>query len=208
MRNVLLALIAVPLVSACTATVQSGPSRPAPVREYREPPPPPPPPPPTGGSTPYSGTAPTMPGKIEFENYDGGGMDIAYYDTTASNTGAVYRSNAVDIQASTDTGGGYNIGWTAAREWLKYTVNVGAAGTYAIDVRVASKGAGGTFHIEVNGVDKTGPMTVADTGGWQVWKTLTKTGVALSAGPQVIRVVMDATGASGSVANFNWFAIR
>ena len=44
MRNVLLALIAVPLV-ACTATVASGPSRPAPVREVREPPPPPPPPP-------------------------------------------------------------------------------------------------------------------------------------------------------------------
>ena len=45
MRNVLLALIVVPLV-ACTATVQSGPSRPAPVREVvREPPPPPPPPP-------------------------------------------------------------------------------------------------------------------------------------------------------------------
>jgi hypothetical protein len=46
MRNVLLALIVVPLVGACTATVRSGPSRPAPVTEYREPPPPPPPPPP------------------------------------------------------------------------------------------------------------------------------------------------------------------
>ena len=161
-----------------------------------------------GGATPYGGTAVAMPGKVEFENYDAGGMDIAYYDTTASNSGAVYRSNAVDIQATTDTGGGYNLGWTAAREWLKYTVNVGTAGTYAIDVRVASKGAGGTFHIEVNGVDKTGPMTVADTGGWQVWKTLTKTGISLGAGTQVIRVVMDSAGASGSVANLNWFAIR
>jgi len=162
----------------------------------------------TGSSTPYGGTAPPIPGKIEFENYDGGGMDIAYYDTTASNSGGVYRSNAVDIQASTDSGGGYNLGWVAAREWLKYTVNVTAAGTYAIDVRVASKGGGGTFHIEVNGVDKTGPISVADTGGWQVWKTVTKTGVALAAGPQVIRVVMDSIGASGSVANLNWFAVR
>jgi Carbohydrate binding module (family 6) len=168
----------------------------------------PPPPPSTGGSTPYGGTAPTLPGKVQFENYDAGGMDIAYYDTTASNSGAVYRSNAVDIQASTDTGGGYNIGWTAAREWLKYTVKVAAAGTYAINIRVASKGGGGTFHIEVNGVNKTGPIAVADTGGWQAWKTLTKTGVALAAGTQVIRVVMDTTGASGDVANFNWFAIR
>jgi hypothetical protein len=38
---------------------------------------------------------------------------------------------------------------TDAGEWLNYTVSVAAAGTYAIDVRAASNGAGGTFHIEV-----------------------------------------------------------
>ena len=151
---------------------------------------------------------PSLPGKVEFENYDVGGKDVAYYDTTPSNAGGVYRTNSVDIQATTDTGGGYNLGWIAAREWLKYTVNVTTAGTYAIDVRVASKGAGGTFHIEVNGVDKTGPISVADTGGWQVWKTVTKTGVSLGAGKQIVRVVMDSTGTSGYVANLNWFAIR
>ena len=164
--------------------------------------------PPTGDTRPYNATVPSLPGKVQFENYDLGGMDISYYDTTASNAGGVYRTNGVDIQATTDTGGGYNLGWTAAREWLKYTVNVTTAGTYAIDVRVASKGAGGTFHIEVNGVNKTGPISVADTGGWQVWKTVTKTGVSLGAGTQIVRVVMDSAGASGYVANLNWFAIR
>jgi hypothetical protein len=149
-----------------------------------------------------------MPGKVEFENYDAGGQDIAYHDTTSTNLGGAYRTNAVDIKASTDMGGGYLVGWTAATEWLNYTVNVTAAGTYSIDVRLASSGAGGTFHIEVNGVDKTGSLAVPNTGGWQVWQTVTKTGVALTAGPQVIRVVMDTIGASGSVANFNWFAIR
>ena len=170
--------------------------------------PPSPPAPPTGSSTPYSGTAPALPGRVEFENYDAGGMDNAYYDTTSTNAGAVYRSNAVDIQATTDTGGGYNIGWTTPREWLKYTVNVKTAGTYAIDVRVASKGVGGTFHIEVNGVDKTGPLKVPDTLAWQTWTTITKTGVTLAAGTQVVRVVMDATGGGTTVGNFNWFAVR
>ena len=145
---------------------------------------------------------------MEFENYDGGGQDIAYHDTTASNAGGTYRSNAVDIKACTDTGGGYLVGWTAAGEWLNYTVNVAAAGTYAIDVRLASSGVGGTFHIEVNGVDKTGTLAVPNTGGWQNWMTVTKTAVALAAGPQVVRVVMDTIGPSGSVANFNWWAIR
>src|SRR4051812_4580183 len=163
---------------------------------------------PPGGSTPYTGTAVAAPGTVQFENYDGGGMDVAYHDTTASNTGGVYRSNAVDIKAATDTGGGYLVGWTAAGEWLNYTVNVTRAATYAIDVRVASSGAGGTFHIEVDGVDKTGAMVVPNTGDWQTWKTLTKTGVTLASGTHVIRVVMDAVGSGGSVANFNWFAVR
>ena len=116
--------------------------------------------------------------------------------------------NNVDIQATTDSGGGYNLGWVKATEWVKYSVTVAATGTYAVDVRVASNGAGGTFHLEVDGANATGPITVPTTGGWQVWRTITKTGVALSAGPHVVRVVMDANGATGSIANFNWFAIR
>jgi hypothetical protein len=73
---------------------------------------------------------------------------------------------------------------------------------------VASSGAGGTFHIEVNGVDKTGPFVIPDTGGWQTWATLSKAGVSLSAGTQVLRVVMDANGASGSIGNMNWLKVR
>jgi hypothetical protein len=87
-------------------------------------------------------------------------------------------------------------------------VNVATAKTYTLDVRLASSGAGGTFHVEVNGVNKTGPIAVPNTGSWSTWQTVTKTGVALAAGTQVIRVVMDSIGASGSVANFNWFAVR
>jgi len=161
-----------------------------------------------GGSTPYLGTPVSLPGVVQFENYDAGGEGIAYHDTTAGNTGGVYRSNSVDLQAASDTGGGYLVGWVAAGEWLNYTVNVAVAGTYAIDLRVASNGAGGTFHIEVNGVNKTGAISVPSTGGWQTWQTITKTGVTLSAGQQVIRVVMDSIGASGAVANFNWFGVR
>jgi hypothetical protein len=44
--------------------------------------------------------------------------------------------NIVDIQATTDSGGGYNLGWVKATEWVKYSVTVAATGTYAVDVRV------------------------------------------------------------------------
>jgi hypothetical protein len=59
----------------------------------------------------------------------------------------------------------------------------------------------------VNGVDRTGPLTVPNTGGWQTWSTLRTTGLSLSAGTQVWRVVMETNGATGAVGNFNWFRI-
>ncbi len=72
---------------------------------------------------------------------------------------------------------------------------------------MASAGAGGTFHIEVDGVDKTGQFTVPNTGGWQTWTTIRISGVALNAGPQVWRVVMDTNGATTAVGNFNYFSV-
>ena len=163
-----------------------------------------PPPPPT----PYSGIAVGLPGTVQAEHYDRGGEGIAYHDTTAGNKNGVLRSDDVDLQTATDTGGGYKVKSAVAGEWLKYSVNVTAAGTYTITVRVASLGAGGTFHIEVNGVNKTGPIAVPNTGGWQAWRTITKTGVALSAGEQVIRLVLDTNGANGLTGNFNWMAVQ
>jgi hypothetical protein len=71
-------------------------------------------------------------------------------------------------------------------------------------MRVAANGTGGTFHIEVNGIDKTGPVTIPNTGGWQQWQTLTKTGVSLNAGVQVLRVVLDTNGPINFVGNLNY----
>ena len=155
---------------------------------------------------PYGGTAVSLPGTLQAENFDEGGAGVAYVDTTSGNAGGQYRSTGVDIQSTSDTGGGHNIGWTVAGEWLNYSASVTTAGHYNVEVRVASGSTGGRFHIEVNGVDKTGPLTVPNTGGWQTWTTIRKTGVSLSAGPQVVRLVMDANGAT-SVGNFNWIRV-
>jgi hypothetical protein len=159
------------------------------------------------GSTPYGGTAAGLPGTIQAENFDDGGSGVGYFDTSATNTGGQFRSTDVDIEATSDVGGGYSVGWVAAGEWLKYSVNVGAAGTYDIEARVASSGAGGTFHIEVNGTNITGAMTVPNTGGWQAWTTIKKAGVSLAAGAQVWKVVFDAVGPSGGIGNLNYIRV-
>jgi subtilisin family serine protease len=160
---------------------------------------------PSGGSGSYPGPAAPLPGVIEAENFDTGGAGVGYADTTPGNSGGAYRNSDVDVEPSQD--GGHNVGWMMAGEWLKYTVNVPTAGIYTLEARVASEGAGGTFHIEVNGVNVTGQLTVPDTGGWQMWTTITRAGVSLPAGQQVWRIVMTANGASGGVGNLNYLRI-
>src|SRR5262249_9447472 len=100
---------------------------------------------------------------------------------------------------------GYNVGWTVAGEWLAYTVNV-SGGAFLLQVRVASAGAGGRFHIELDGVDVSGALTIPDTGGTQSWYTLSRS-VTLAGGAPTrkVRLVMDANGPSGFVGNFNYF---
>jgi hypothetical protein len=164
----------------------------------------------TGGavSTPFGGAPVLVPGTIQAQNFDEGDQGVAYFDLTNGNSGGLYRSTDVDIAAANDTGGGYTLGWVGAGEWLNYTVKVASAGDYEVEARVASSGAGGTFHMEVGGVDKTGVITVPNTGGWQRWTTIRRTGVDLSAGEQIVRVVMDTNGAgTGAVGNINFLRI-
>jgi hypothetical protein len=161
----------------------------------------------TVGSTPFTGTPISLPGTVQAENFDNGGSGVAYLDGSTGNAGNVYRATDVDLQASTDTGGGYNLGWVGVGEWLRYSVNVTTTGSYNISIRVASLGQGGTFHVEVDGVDRTGPMTVPNTGGWQTWTTLTRSAVFLPAGAHVVRLVFDSRSTAGIVGNFNWIRI-
>ena len=153
------------------------------------------------------GPAPiAIPGTIQAEDFDHGGEGVAYHDLSAGNEGAQYRSTDVDVEPTADTNGGYNVGWIFAGEWLTYSVNVAAAGTYTLEARVASNGVGGTFHVEANGVNVTGPLSVPNTGGWQEWQTITRS-VTLTAGAQNCRIVFDTNGPTTAVANLNFIRI-
>ena len=131
-----------------------------------------------------------VPGQIQAEDFDPGGEGVAYHDTDAGNNGGAYRSSDVDIEACSDTGAGYNVGWIENGEWLQYTVDV-TPGTYDILVRVASDATGGSFHIEFDGVNKTGTVSFPSTGDWQAWTTVTISSVTLSGGVQPMRFVSE-----------------
>ncbi|MEZ0263813.1 MAG: PA14 domain-containing protein [Phycisphaerae bacterium] len=151
----------------------------------------------------FGGIPAAIPGTIELEKFDFGHDGIAYRDLSAGNAGGAFRDTNVDLEAVAGTAGNYFVRSTQAGEWLEYTVSVDATGTFDLDARVASLGAGGTFTIAVDGRDVTGAIAVPDTGGWQTWKTVTKHGVPLTAGPHVLRVTMLTVGRSGVTGNFD-----
>jgi hypothetical protein len=160
---------------------------------------------------PYGGAARQLPGVVQAEDFDEGGEGLAYHDTDPfDNVMNGYRPDpsGVDIEPCGDAGGGFNVGWTWAGEWTEYTVEVTAAGAYDIGVRVASgNGGGGTFHVEFDGVNVTGPLTVPNTLAWQTYQTVSVQGVQLAAGAHVMRLSLDAAGPQGGVANFNYVSV-
>jgi hypothetical protein len=161
----------------------------------------------TGGTTqaPYGGAAWAIPGSIQAENYDVGGEGAAFHDTTSTNTGGAYRAGGVDIFSGHD--GGTIVGATRAGEWLEYTVNVATTGNYTLEARVSSIDSGGKFHVEFNGVNKTGTITMPAYTGTMTWMSLSRT-VSLSAGQQVMRIALDTNGTTAltrtEVANLNY----
>ncbi len=149
--------------------------------------------------TPFNDTPRAIPGRIESEEFDNGGQNNAYFDCDPINNGAAFRSaEGVDIETCSE--GGFDVGWICANEWLEYTVNVQAAGTYSVEARVASLNTGGSFHLLFDGVDLTGAMTVPVTGGWQNWTTITAQ-ATLPAGTQVLRF---SNANNSNEYNINW----
>ncbi|MEF2966612.1 carbohydrate-binding protein [Paenibacillus sp. M1] len=118
-----------------------------------------------------------IPGKIEAENYS--------------------AMNGIQTEATTDTGGGLNVGWIHVGDWLDYNVNVQEAGTYTVEYRVASNASTGKLQLQ-SGTTTLATTTVPNTGGWQNWQTVTAS-VTLSAGQQTLRLY-----ASGYDFNINW----
>ena len=140
---------------------------------------------------PFNGVARLVPGRIEAEEYDLGGEGLGYHEAnTNGNEGkSPFRNDEVDIEETGDDHGDYNVGYILSGEWLQYSVEVLASGVYDLNLRMAAEGSGKTLHIEMDGVDVTGPIQVPNTGGWQVWETVTVRDVNLMAGEHVMRIV-------------------
>ncbi len=110
----------------------------------------------------------------------------------------------IQTEVTTDTGGGRNIGYIQNGDWAEYEINLPSAGTYSVDLRVATDYAGGTIQMKVGG-SEIGTALVSNTGGWQSWVTVNTTASFDTAGPQTLR--LNFVGGSTYLFNVNWFEL-
>jgi hypothetical protein len=126
----------------------------------------------------FAGALP-IPGKIEAENYS--------------------MMSGVGTQATTDAGGGLNVGWIDQGDWMDYTVNVPKGGAYTAGFRVATPNTGGNLQLKTSTGTVLATVGLPSTGNYQAWQTVSAN-VTLPAGVQTLRVYI-----SGAPQwNFNW----
>lgn len=150
-----------------------------------------------GNQMPFGGNAWTIPGIIEAGKFDtfenGKGQNVAYFDTTTANSGDYRLDESVD--AKTSVAEGATVGSITTNEWLEYTVNVTQSGLYSFAFRYASGNAagGGPFHLELDGQNISGTITVPSTSttSWNVWATKTVANIPLTPGEHILRVAFS-----------------
>jgi beta-glucosidase len=120
-----------------------------------------------------------IPGKIEAEDY----TDMM----------------GIQLEQTSDIGGGQNVGWIDAGDWMSYLVSVPEEGTYRINYRVAAESENGIISF-MQGDDILQSILLPVTSGWQIWETVPGE-VELTEGEYLIKLY-----ASSGGFNVNWFS--
>ncbi|MDO0929371.1 beta-1,3-glucanase family protein [Streptomyces sp. TG1A-8] len=139
-------------------------------------------------------------------NPPGGGGTSAYSTIQAEGYAA---QNGAQTESCADTGGGLDVGYLAAGDWLKYTaVDFGASSPAQFVARIASGvGAGVSGAIRVRVDSATGPqiaeIDLGSTGGWQAWRTVPANITGTVTG--VHDVYLTFAESTVDFVNVNWF---
>ena len=118
--------------------------------------------------------------------------------------------SGVDMQDTTDTGGGRNGGWINGGDRLRFDeVNFGATPPASVNFRVASESqAGGRIEIRLDSPVAAPVATLATshTGGWQNWRTET-TPMSPVTGLHTVYVTFG-NDRPDDFVNVNWLVFR
>lgn len=111
------------------------------------------------------------------------------------------QQDGIQTEVTSDVGGGENVGWVDAGDWLEFKLANAESQTYDFSARIASEiGTAGFKVIVGDSVLTTVP--VPKTGGWQQWQTVIEQ-VTVPKGTQNLRIEFIDQG-----INLNWFAFQ
>ncbi len=142
-------------------------------------------------------TVVNLPGVIQAENFDKGGEGLTFHDSDSNDEGGTsYRTDneGVDIVSG---GSGYVIGYTAADEWLEYTVNFTQPGKYSYEATVSSgaTGSGFTIGLVENGkVTNLAKVNVPQTASnsWDTYKVVSgNLNKEFETGQKILRITIN-----------------
>ena len=140
---------------------------------------------------PYHGSPSPLPGRVEFEDFDLGGADIAYYDNTPLvNYYGQYRTNdGVEIMGITDGTAGFAV-YADQSEWLEFTCAM-QPGIYTVVVRHTSSYPDQQLTLW-EGDQYRATFVLPYTGSWGNWQNTAVQDVFFEGGQDcVLRFSMD-----------------
>ena len=139
----------------------------------------------------------TIPGTFQAEDFDKGGDGLTFHDSDATNEGdSNYRTDSEGVDFVKGNGG-VAIGYTAANEWLEYSVNATVTGKYSCEATVSSgtTGSGFTLGLVENGkVTNLCKIDVPQTGNssWDTYKTVTADiSKEITEGEHILRITIN-----------------
>lgn len=108
----------------------------------------------------------------------------------------------IDVQGTSDLGGGLNVGWIENTDWMEYEVNIPFTGGYKLSLHVAGQNTTGELRIIESNQDLD-TISIAPTGGWQEWETLDNNKeLTFTEGMHTIRLYVAKSG-----FNLNWWTL-
>jgi hypothetical protein len=116
------------------------------------------------------------------------------------------------VQTEACSEGGQNIGWIANGDWAQYNnVDFGSGGVRDFVARVASGAAGGVSGLVEVRIDSRsnapiGSFAIANTGGWQSWRSVPGN-VSNVSGLHTVFLTFT-SGQPSDFVNVNWFQFR
>lgn len=118
-------------------------------------------------------------------------------------------AGGIQQEATSDTGGGQNIGWIANGDWAEYrNVDFGSTPARTFSARVASgagSGVSGLVEVRLDSRSNApvGSFAVGNTGGWQSWRTVPGS-VSGITGRHTVFLTFT-SGQPADYLNVNWF---